>query len=59
MLEYGEREVMAYLAWQMPFAYGCLQRIFEELNSRCPSFTPRNILDFGTGPATAILYPFR
>lgn len=56
IVEYGERECMAYLAWQMPFTYGCLERIFTEIKTRVPHFAPKNIFDFGTGPATAILY---
>lgn len=55
IVEYGERECIAYLTWQMPFAYGCLERIFAEIKTRAPDFVPRNIFDFGVGPATAIL----
>ena len=55
MLEYGEREAMAYLAWQMPFAYGCIERIFTDLRKRLPDFRPQNIFDFGVGPGTAVL----
>lgn len=55
-MEYGDRESMAYLAWQMPFAYGCLERIFSEIRKRIPTFSPKNIFDFGIGPGTAVLY---
>lgn len=55
LVEYGDREVMAYLAWQMPFAYGCVERIFADLGRRLPGFRPASIFDFGVGPGTAIL----
>lgn len=54
-MEYGDRETMAYLAWQMPFVYGCLERVFTEVEKRVPNFRPRSVFDFGTGPGTAIL----
>jgi ribosomal protein RSM22 (predicted rRNA methylase) len=56
IIEYGEREVMAYLASQFPFAYGPIQRVFKEMSMRMPDFKPRSILDFGIGPGTAVLY---
>lgn len=55
-IDYGEREVMAYLASQFPFAYGPIHRVFNELRTRLPDFRPKTVLDFGTGPGTAILY---
>lgn len=54
-MEYGDRETVAYLAWQFPFTYGCMHRVFSELKKRIPKFAPNNIFDFGLGPATAIL----
>lgn len=54
--EYGDEQCMAYVAWQMPLAYGCLERIMTDLKKRIPTFNPQTIFDFGTGPGTAIMY---
>jgi ribosomal protein RSM22 (predicted rRNA methylase) len=56
LVDYGEREVMAYLASQFPFAYGPIERVLGEVKKRLPEFRPKSLLDFGTGPGTAILY---
>lgn len=53
-IEYGQRETMAYVASQMPFAYAPLARILSETRDRLPDFRPSSLLDFGTGPGTAI-----
>lgn len=54
--EYGDEQCMAYVAWQMPLAFGCVERILMDLCKRIPSFHPQRIFDFGTGPGTAIMY---
>lgn len=54
IVEYGEREAMAYVASQMPFAYAPIYRIFNEIKQRIPDYHPSTLLDFGTGPGTAI-----
>lgn len=54
-IEYGDREVMAYLAWQLPFTLACINRVFGEVKQRIPSFQPRKMFDFGLGPGTAIM----
>lgn len=56
IIEYGDREAMAYIAWQMPFAFACLERVFNDIRKRVPSFSPSSVLDFGTGPGTAFWY---
>lgn len=55
LVDYGEREVMAYLASQFPFAYGPIEKVLMEVKKRVPDFKPASLLDFGTGPGTAIL----
>ncbi|KAJ2835142.1 37S ribosomal protein S22 [Coemansia furcata] len=53
-LEYGRGETAAYLAACTPGAYGAIYNILAELSQRIPDFTPRNVLDFGSGPGTAL-----
>ncbi|CAI2168774.1 9666_t:CDS:2 [Funneliformis geosporum] len=54
VLEYGTREAIAYLAGYLPISYGPIFNVLTELKSRIPDFSPQNVLDFGTGPGTAI-----
>ncbi|CAG8573921.1 4998_t:CDS:10 [Paraglomus occultum] len=54
ILSYGVRESMAYIAGLLPITFGPIYNVLTELSRRIPTFTPRNILDFGTGPGTAI-----
>lgn len=55
LVDFGEREVMAYLASQFPYAYGPIERVLLEVQTRISDFAPASILDFGTGPGTALL----
>ncbi|RKP09125.1 mitochondrial small ribosomal subunit Rsm22-domain-containing protein, partial [Thamnocephalis sphaerospora] len=50
----GIRETRAYLASRMPAAYASIHNVLAELHNRIPSFAPRTMLDFGTGPGTGI-----
>jgi len=45
---------MAYVANRVPGIYGCNYRVLAEVKMRYPSFRPKNMLDFGSGPGTAI-----
>ncbi|CAG8516268.1 1164_t:CDS:10 [Ambispora leptoticha] len=54
LLTYGTRESMAYLVGYMPIAYGPIFNVLAELQRRIPDFKPKRVLDFGTGPGTAI-----
>ena len=54
ILSYGVRESMAYIAGLLPITFGPIYNVLTELSRRIPTFTPRDILDFGTGPGTAI-----
>lgn len=53
-LDYGEREAVAYMATQMPFAFSIAERVFCEIQTRCSDFTPETVLDFGSGPGSAL-----
>ncbi|RIA88444.1 mitochondrial small ribosomal subunit Rsm22-domain-containing protein [Glomus cerebriforme] len=54
VLEYGARETMAYIAGYLPISYGPIFNVLNELKRRIPDFSPQNVMDFGTGPGTAI-----
>lgn len=54
-IEYGPRETFAYIASQLPFMLAPLQNVFHEISRRIPDFAPTSMLDFGTGPGTAII----
>ncbi|KAI8869232.1 Rsm22-domain-containing protein, partial [Ramicandelaber brevisporus] len=51
---YGQREVRAYLASRLSGSFAAVTNVFSEAarDSRVP--TPTSVLDFGTGPGTAI-----
>eukprot|EP01132_Coremiostelium_polycephalum_P005616 gene5616-6988_t len=51
---YGKGQVLAYIAHRMPGVYGCIKRVFHEISTRFPSFKPDSMLDFGSGPGTAL-----
>uniref|UniRef100_A0A6B2L4P9 Ribosomal small subunit Rsm22 n=1 Tax=Arcella intermedia TaxID=1963864 RepID=A0A6B2L4P9_9EUKA len=53
-LPYNERQSMAYLAHRVPGIYSCNYRVLSEITKRLPSFYPRSVLDFGSGPGTAL-----
>jgi ribosomal protein RSM22 (predicted rRNA methylase) len=54
IVTYGPRESLAYLLTRMPNAYAACETVFSELQRRMPDFAPQSILDYGTGPGTAI-----
>ncbi|CAG8549410.1 1544_t:CDS:10 [Diversispora eburnea] len=54
LLEYGDRETLAYLAGYLPITYGPIYNVLYEINTRLPDFEPKSVMDFGTGPGTAI-----
>lgn len=56
ILSYGPRETLAYLASRFTSAYVANRYVFEHLRSLYPGFTPRSVLDYGSGPATSIWY---
>lgn len=51
---YGPRESLAYTATRIPNAYAAHASIFSQIASRLPDYSPRSILDFGTGPGTGL-----
>lgn len=53
-LDFGEREVVAFVAAQMPFSYSIAERVLREVRVRCPQFEPMDVLDFGCGTGSAL-----
>eukprot|EP00041_Stephanoeca_diplocostata_P004936 m.53705 g.53705 ORF g.53705 m.53705 type:complete len:574 (+) comp15457_c0_seq1:312-2033(+) len=53
-LMYGPREAVTFLAARQPLCYGATHMVLKELQLRRPDFIPTNVLDFGTGTASAI-----
>lgn len=52
--EYDSARVAAYASSRMPACYAVLFRVFDELHLHLPHFAPRAMLDFGSGPGTAV-----
>lgn len=51
---YEEVTTATYAATRFPGTFAAIVRVFDELKSRLPNFKPRNMLDFGAGPGTAV-----
>eukprot|EP01125_Pyxidicula_operculata_P004606 TRINITY_DN1736_c0_g1_i1.p1 TRINITY_DN1736_c0_g1~~TRINITY_DN1736_c0_g1_i1.p1 ORF type:complete len:407 (-),score=71.97 TRINITY_DN1736_c0_g1_i1:668-1762(-) len=52
--QYNERQSLAYVAHRVPGIYSCNYRSFQEIKKRFSEFSPQSMLDFGSGPGTAI-----
>jgi ribosomal protein RSM22 (predicted rRNA methylase) len=52
--EYDILESTAYTVGRMISSYSALVRILSEVKKRIPHYNPTSMLDFGTGPGTAI-----
>ncbi|BDA42580.1 probable methyltransferase-like protein 17, mitochondrial at N-terminal half [Coccomyxa sp. Obi] len=53
-LQYDDNQATAYVAARMPGCYAAIYNIMDELSVRLPSFHPQSMLDFGSGPGTAV-----
>ncbi|KAI8139793.1 mitochondrial small ribosomal subunit Rsm22-domain-containing protein [Fennellomyces sp. T-0311] len=53
-LAYGPRESIAYAAGVMPSTYAATFNVLAEVSQRISDFGPKTMLDFGTGPGTAL-----
>jgi ribosomal protein RSM22 (predicted rRNA methylase) len=49
-----DTEAAAYVASRMPATLGALQHVFRQVARVTPDFSPRRLLDIGSGPGTAI-----
>ncbi|KAJ7557346.1 hypothetical protein O6H91_05G123000 [Diphasiastrum complanatum] len=52
--EYEKEETAGYVASLMPATYASVYRVLSEVRCRLPNFQPVRVLDFGSGPGTAI-----
>ncbi|KAF9895462.1 hypothetical protein BX616_009649, partial [Lobosporangium transversale] len=48
------RESTAYIAAVAPTTYSAVVNVLDEVRRRLPALGPKSVLDFGTGPGTAI-----
>ena len=55
-LSYGPRESVAYAAGVLPSTFAAARNVMTEISNRIIDFKPQSMLDFGTGPGTAIWY---
>lgn len=53
-VHYVDEEVAAYAATRLPACYSVLVKVFHELRLRLPDLAPHRMMDFGSGPGTAI-----
>jgi ribosomal protein RSM22 (predicted rRNA methylase) len=54
VLQYGDRESRAYLSLRFCPSYVAVSSVMHQLSKRVPNFAPKSMLDYGTGPGTAI-----
>ena len=53
-IDYGRNEAISYVASRFPSVYGVIFKVLSEMKRRLPGYSPHNMLDYGTGPGTAI-----
>eukprot|EP00899_Mesostigma_viride_P029455 jgi/Mesvir1/9695/Mv12173-RA.1 len=53
-MRYSQSITRAYVAARLPAIFAVMQRIFKEVATLLPDFRPSTMLDFGSGPGTAI-----
>ncbi|CAM9164822.1 unnamed protein product [Phaeothamnion confervicola] len=54
-LAYGPPETFGYVSRRLLPKYVILHRVLDEAREHLPDFSPRSMLDFGSGPGTAVL----
>lgn len=55
-LPYNKRQAFAYVAHRVPGIFACNYKALVELKMRFANFAPSTMLDFGSGPGTAVWY---
>ncbi|XP_061111529.1 methyltransferase-like protein 17, mitochondrial [Conger conger] len=53
-LRYSDDVAMVYLAARVAGGYAAVRRVLNEIKKRDPSFSPRSLLDFGSGVGTVL-----
>ena len=51
---FDAKQSVAFSATRLPGVYAGLVRIFDELQFRLPAFKPTRVLDYASGPGTAM-----
>ena len=59
MVRYDYDETQTYLAHRVPGIFATAFRVLREVSFKLPNFVPRSMLDFGSGPGTAVLAAVR
>lgn len=49
----NRQEALAYMAARMPATFGAVAHVLNQLQEALPDFTPKTLLDGGSGPGTA------
>lgn len=52
---YGPKQTLAYTAYHLMPQWAVVSRVMAQVAAKLPGFRPRTMLDFGSGPGTAIL----
>ena len=50
---YGPEEAIAYCFYLFPGRFAIITRVLREIEALVPEYSPKRVLDFGCGPATA------
>lgn len=53
-IQYNAHQSMAYVASHLPELYSSTSKVLNEIMQRFPDFKPKKMLDFGSGPGTAV-----
>ncbi|KAJ3190004.1 37S ribosomal protein S22 [Gaertneriomyces sp. JEL0708] len=53
-IHYGDIESLAFLAARTGPTYAALWNVLKQLEKRIPTFSPKSVLDFASGPGTAL-----
>jgi len=54
VIRYGKREIAAFASSRIPACFGSTKRVLSEIARRDPEFSPKTLLDFGSGTGMAI-----
>ncbi len=54
-LRYDRDETLTYVAHRVPGIFATAFRVFREASFKLPTFMPESMLDYGSGPGTALM----
>ncbi|KAI8915647.1 mitochondrial small ribosomal subunit Rsm22-domain-containing protein [Gorgonomyces haynaldii] len=53
ILSWSDIESAAFVGGRLAVSYGPLENIYQQIQRRIPDFSPKTMMDFGSGPGTA------